>query len=163
MPRRAKKKGFEELSPNQTVIKLLGSGDSTETTTKEKKIVMTTRRYNEDAQAYLDAFSQSGWSARIVENQTGTQDFCFLKRAQGALVGMSRSTYVLWAGLLGNASSVKLYSINSTETRAALGDESVSIGYRWKTPDLRDRIQFVTITPRNETEAGGNSTPTIHG
>jgi hypothetical protein len=150
MPRRAKRKGFEELGPNQTVIDLLGSGNQTDPK-KEKKIVMATRFYNEDAQAYLDAFSQSGWSTRVIENQTGTQDFCFLKRAQQELVGMARSTYVFWAGLLGNATTVKLYSINSTETRAALGDEGVSTRYRWKTPELRDRIQFVTMTPRNET------------
>lgn len=139
MPRRAKSLGFEELGPNQTVLELFGGHNET-----NPKLAMATRIANWNAQTYLDTFSEAGWSARVVKNHTGTQGFCFLMHAQRELVGMSKSTYVSWAALLGNTSSVKLYSMNTSETRARVGIDAIA-GYHWKTPELQNRIQFLTF------------------
>ncbi len=141
MPRRGKQKGYEEIPPNQSV-ELFSS-------TPTKKVAIATRIYNEKAQAYFEVLSKEGWTPRVVHNQTGTQDFCFLQHANH-LIGGIRSTFAMWAGLLGNASRFTLYSINCTETLAALGEKEVFLDYTFITPELNNRIRFVTVTPRKE-------------
>lgn len=156
MPRRAKQKGFQELDPNQTITDLFTKEEEDDDNNRlfannTKRIVFTTRRNNEDARAFVDAFQQMGWSARIQENQTGIEDFCFLWHAKRDLVGTSRSTFFLWAGLLGNAARVRCYSMNTTETRTTLVGDNIFWGHQFKRKELKDRFRFSTITPRNVT------------
>jgi hypothetical protein len=75
------------------------------------KIAMTTRWHNPLSQAYVDALMARGLNVRIVTNQTGVQDFCFLQSAQKELVGVAKSTYVRWAAYLGNATRARLYAV----------------------------------------------------
>ena len=130
------KLGFEEISPNQSVGLLQGA----------TKVAITTRFDNKHSRAYLDTFIQQGWEARIVAGQTGTQDFCFLQHANNLLAGI-RSTFALWASVLGDAKNVTLYRMNTTETRNRFGDQYASNDPQFNTNHLRDRIRFVTLTP----------------
>jgi hypothetical protein len=152
MPRKGKQKGFEELNPNQTALELFGHlkrGDG---------VAMTSRVNNQAAQAYVQAFQARGLSVRMVTNQTGVQDFCFLAKAQKELAGMARSTFLVWAAILGNATTNWLYSIDSQNTRKALGEEAL-VGHDWRTKggDLQRRIRFVHFTPRTGNENESNS------
>jgi len=161
MPNYAKPLAFEELSPNQTVLELFEQKPSSarnysnENGGTSKKIVITTRIHNEEARTYVEAFQRFGWNARIEDHRTGTQAFCFLRQTKQDLVGFVRSTFLIWASLLGNSSQVRLYSINTTKSRSVLGaNNAYFIGYKWKRPELRNRFRFVTITPK-DTMLGG--------
>lgn len=151
MPRRGISKGYQEISPHQSIQLFPIDGppnndnDNHPTT---KKVAITSRIHDPTAQAYVDYFStHHGWSTRMVHHSKDTQDFCFLQHAHCHLIGGIRSTFVLWAGLLGNASMVTLYSIHSNETLRALGESQVFFKYSFQTAELQHRIHFVTVTP----------------
>jgi hypothetical protein len=165
MPRKGKQKGYEELSPNQTVSQLFGH------LPPGSKIAMTSRIVDHPmTQAYVDAFERRGFQWRILSsNQTGVQDFCFLQSSQRDLAGMARSTFVRWAAILGTSTrssssgsgsgsssshhqqyhdshiqrTTWLYSIDSNDTRNALGDQAL-VDYNWTYhPELQSKIRFV--------------------
>jgi hypothetical protein len=133
MPRKGRRKGYEELSPNQTARQLfghLGRGD---------KVAMTTR-FDNAALPYVEALERRGIQVRVVSNQTDTQDFCFLMQAQKEIVGLARSTFFLWAGFLGNCSRVCAYSVDSPDRREAV--PNVFDHYNWTHPELQSRVFF---------------------
>lgn len=108
-------------------------------------MAIITRVDNEAAQAYQSAFEDVGVKARIVENQTGTQDFCFLTQGMREVAGIARSTFFVWGSLLGMSSKAWLYSINSTDTRRALGNDAI-LSYEWKRETEQQRFKFVAFT-----------------
>ena len=88
MPRRGKRKGYEELNPNQTVDELFGHLPS------GSKIAMTTRSYSSGqndpiVHEYTEAFERRGFQWRIISNQSGVQDFCFLMSTKYELAGIA--------------------------------------------------------------------------
>jgi hypothetical protein len=134
MPRKGRLKGYEELSPNQTAHQLfghLGRGD---------KVAITTRFDTSAAGPYVEALERRGIQVRVVTNQTDTQDFCFLMQAQKEMVGLTRSTFFLWAGFLGNCSRVRAYSVDSPDRRQAV--PNVFDHYNWTNPELQSRVFF---------------------
>lgn len=129
-----------ELHPTQTANQLFGhlhAGD---------QVAITTRTINDDTQQYRTALEQKGLSVRIITNQTGVQDFCFLSKTKNHLVGTTRSTFVFWAGLLGNASSVTLYSLDYTKIPPHFGSRDLK-RHTWKNTKLQDRVKFLTFSP----------------
>jgi hypothetical protein len=128
-------RGYEELSPNKAAKELLkGSA----------KVAITTRFANHsNALAYVDALQSHGIQARITTNgHTPVEDFCFLKRAD-QLVGQSQSTFLQWAGLLGNASRVRMYAVESPQTSLQRKGGQVSfLPFNWTHPILKDRIRY---------------------
>ena len=151
-------RGFEELSPYQTAHELFGhlqAGD---------RIAMTTRWHNPLSQAYVDAMTARGLVVRVVTNQTGVQDFCFLTSAQKELVGVAKSTYVRWAAYLGNATRARLYAVVHNHDNHSTGDKNSSSAttnetfssttdvmdhmtrrqwnYSWTHPELRSRLRL---------------------
>ena len=137
MARKGKRLGFEELNPNATARELFGH------LRKEDRIAITTRAQSAAAaQPYVDALAQRNVTARVITGQEDVQDFCFLQQTQRELAGSSASTFVFWAGVLSNFSTpVRLYSINSTSTRAVRGDRW-HLYYNWTHPNLKDRFSF---------------------
>ena len=95
---------------------------------------------------YQTALKAKGLTVRMIRGQSSTQDFCFLRRTQTELIGAKTSTYALWAGLLGNATRVRLYVMDSKWTRNAKSSLKGKIleHYQWKRNDLLDRIRFET-------------------
>ncbi len=130
--------GFDELDPNRTAHELFGHlqpGD---------KVAITTR-YGSDPsiQPYVDALTNRSLHVRVIQDQTGVQDFCFLLRAKKELVGVAESTYTLWAGYLGNASKVRLYSIDSASRRkSSFFSHRVHVHYNWTNPTLQQKVYF---------------------
>jgi hypothetical protein len=135
MPNRGKSLGYEELGPEQVANEVFGRlqpGD---------KVAITMRDLKSDGreQGLVAAFEKRGITARIVRQSSDMADFCFLMRAQKELVGTSRSSFFTWAGLLGNATRVRSYSIDSP-TRRRRG--VVFEHYNWTHPDLQSRFLF---------------------
>lgn len=60
------------------------------------------------------ALQAKGIQIRLIDNQTGVQDFCFMTKAQKELVGKEFSTFMRWSSLLGNATLSRLYSLDQS-------------------------------------------------
>lgn len=136
--RRAKKLGFQELDPNRTANELFRH------LTPGAAIAITSR-YSSDPsiQPYMDALTNRGFQVRVIQGQTGVQDFCFLLHAQTELIGVAESTFTLWAGYLGSASKVRLYSIDSATRRMSyFFSHRVYVHYNWTNPELQLKVHF---------------------
>lgn len=107
---------FEEATPYQAaniLFRHLKSGD---------KVAITSRYADDPALAqFVDAFENKGIQVRVVGGgKTDIEDFCFLLQAR-EIEGNFRSTFVLWAALLGRAARVVLYTIQSPGLKARFG------------------------------------------
>ena len=135
MPRRGMDLGFEELDENVAANELLGHlqpGD---------KVAIISRFANHnETQLYADAMERRGLTVRIIKGQSGVEDFCFMMEAKKEAVGTGMSTFAFWSSYFGNATSVKLYSVNSPRTRASRIQTQHS--YDFKNPVLASRFQF---------------------
>jgi hypothetical protein len=133
MPRVGKRLGFEEPDPNMTAKELFADykpGDK----------VAIISRFDTHMDEYIRALKDiRGIDARYIQNQTGNQDFCFLLKAQKEIIGSRRSTFVSWAGFLGDAKRVRLCSLATAETRARGLDY---LSYTFTNEKLRDRIFY---------------------
>mmetsp|Transcript_8242 Transcript_8242/g.11764 ORF Transcript_8242/g.11764 Transcript_8242/m.11764 type:complete len:177 (+) Transcript_8242:61-591(+) len=120
MPKRGKRLGFEELSPHHTATLLLSKVKA------GSKIAITSRFANspQHMDPYVQALESQGFVVRVIQNQSGVQDFCFLMKTQNMLIGTAMSTYVSLAGALGDAPQVRLYSVDSLATRARLPENA---------------------------------------
>jgi hypothetical protein len=169
-PKQGAGTGLEELSPNKTAYELFANDNpwpatrstqhhqaagademyttSTQTTTKQRKIAITTRfGKHPQTKAYVTALEGRGFQVRLIENQSAVQDFCFLTSAQNELVGSVRSTFLLWAGLLTDPQrtrAVRLYSIDSPHTRRKEQRRGIPLfrSYNWTHPTLQNHIYF---------------------
>ena len=141
MPRKGKSKGFEELSPNKTAFELFAHLNSSD------KVAITTRFGGDYVEPYVSSLRGRGLQVRVIENQTGTQDFCFLMSAQKELVGTLMSTFADWAAYLSDTKRVNLYRVMSPGTR------SISFSsFNWTHPNLKDRL-YSDIYKSEEQEA----------
>jgi hypothetical protein len=125
--------GFEETTPNQTATLLFGHlqpGD---------KVAMTTRFTNNAyTQAQVKALEARGLKVRVIAGQTAMQDFCFLSLAQKEFVGNVRSTYAIWAAVLGNMQVARLYALDSINLRQRYGiNFQKHLSYEWTNPKLQ--------------------------
>jgi hypothetical protein len=135
-------RGFEELDPHRVATQLVGH------LSKGQKVAMTTRFANEPiVQDYLSAFQQRGLQVRLVVNQTGVQDFCFLLRAQQELIGVAKSTYARWAAYLGDAQRVQLYALHNTGSQEFIRQ---TMRYPWKHTEINRRIQWPVFSTFEE-------------
>jgi hypothetical protein len=146
MPSVGKRLGFEELSPNKTALELFGHlkpGD---------KIAITTRFGGKDVEPYVSALQGRGLQVRVIEGQSGTQDFCFLMSAQKELVGSLLSTFVMWAAYLGDMKRANLYRVMSPSSRPT----STSSHFNWKHSDLKDRVFTTAYNSEEQDTLEGN-------
>jgi hypothetical protein len=142
MPNRGKELGFQELSPNQTAAELFGHlqpGD---------KVAIVSRFGIEHGKPYIDALEERGLQVRLVEGQSGMQDFCFLMRAQRGMVGMAISTFFMWAALLGECRCITAYSVDTDYRRQMFGDGHVT--YNFTHPTLAGRFEFPLLAPADD-------------
>lgn len=135
-------RAFDEASPNQTASQLFGHlqpGD---------KVAITSRYINNLTLDYVRALEHRGLQVRVISNQTGIQDFCFLKRAQKELVGSSMSTFARWAAILGDAQRVQLYVTDTpgvwikNKRKFANPLSSLLDTFTWTNPKVQSRIQL---------------------
>ena len=133
MPRKWNEYGFHEASAEQAATILFGhlkEGD---------KVAIVTRFSGETAQEYVDAFTSRGLKVRVVDGQQGTEDFCLLMSAQKEIVGLDKSTYLLWAGYLGNATRVVAYTMASSRQGSHHRER---VRYNFTSPGLKGRFEF---------------------
>jgi len=138
---RAYAMGFSELSPNKTAQELFASSHWQKG--KDDHITVTSRIPNKYARAYVEAFQQQlGVPSELISNQSGIQDFCFLKETKKTLVGNARSTYVFWAGVLGKVRDCRLYHVDTFGLRERHPQFWERFTYPWTNPELKKRIHF---------------------
>jgi hypothetical protein len=143
MPKRGIALGFEELSPrkiSEELLRNLTTGD---------KVAITSRFINTAVEDIVNLLSARGIQVRVVNGQSSEEDFCFLLKAEKELVGFAKSSYVRWAGILGNASIVRMYSVESPATRRI--SQNLTIRY---TNPLLSRIHYERYNSEEMDESG---------
>jgi len=107
MPRVGRRPQFTQLDPNRTAYELLQHlrpGDN----------VALLSRYPSTLKIYKDVMEERGFQVRIIEGQTGEEDFCFLMKTKKELIGQYASTFVKWAGVLSTTvRKVTLYKFDA--------------------------------------------------
>ena len=145
MPKIGKIIGFEELSPNKTAYELFGHlnpGD---------KVAITTRFGDKDVEPYVSALQARELQVRVIEGQSGTQDFCFLMSAQKELVGSFLSTFVSWAAYLGDMKRANLYRVIGLNTPTDL-----RMPFNWTHRRLKDRVFTFEYNSEEQDELEAN-------
>lgn len=131
---------LEEATPNQTAFELFGhlkAGD---------RVAITSRFNNEHVQLYVDALRARKIDVRVIQGQSGIQDFCFLTKARKELIGNFQSTFVFWAAILGDARKVLLYTLDSPSLKERFGmTRKDRFEYQWNSESLRDRVKLKLI------------------
>ena len=138
MPKRYETLGFTELSPSRTANELLQHlqpGD---------KVAITTRFRGYYADQYVKALQGRGIQARLITGQEGVEDFCFLAKAQREVIGNVVSSYARWAAILGNASTARLYILDTSGLRQHTKNNGLlrTLGFNWTNPTLQSRVKF---------------------
>lgn len=134
MPRRGKQKGYEEIGA-QFVIDLLYDNS---TTVSSPLLIVTP--FAPDVKPYVNALQNQGLEVHVLAKSTPLQDFCMLQSATATIVGLARSTFFLWAGLLGSTPRIRAYSIDSEWKRQS--NSPVWDYYNWSHPKLKERFFF---------------------
>lgn len=104
--------GFIELSPYRLVNELFR-----DVGVQENETVAIVSRFPETMQPYVNEFKKKHIRVRLINNQSGVEDFCFLRGAEHKMVGHYSSTFAAWAAILGNSTSVRLYTVTRTPGR----------------------------------------------
>jgi hypothetical protein len=140
--RKNKQTGLEELSPHKVATEVFRNGNNETTTNTPTKIAIATRFAGRSrTDEYLETLQQHGFDARLLSsNHSAMQDFCAMRNAP-ELVGMVRSTFVMWAALLGHGTA-RLYSVDSPATRRKYGANKIFRSFQWTHPELQRRIRF---------------------
>lgn len=136
----AKYTTLQEVSPDQAADTLFGHLQ------KGDKLAITTRFHNELVQEYERTLTARGIQVRIIQGNTGIQDFCFLLNAKKELIGNFQSTYVFWAAILGKSQKAVLYTLNTPSLQNRYGQTiNDRFLYQWENQELRRRIFFKLI------------------
>jgi hypothetical protein len=85
---------------------------------------------------------------RHAEALAVVKDFCFLTRTQKELVGNHASTFLIWAGLLTNATTVRIYGVQHPRRYP----EMIYGVYNWTHPKLSSKIRFEFFPPHQQQE-----------
>lgn len=137
MPRKGKIMGFQEMSPGKVSHELFRDKKAGE------KIAIVTRINDGVVTEIVRLLKERELLVRVIEGQTGVEDWCFLKHAQKELVGGAVSTYVKWAAFLGNATSTRLYFLDSPAFRQRVDmDFMFQEATHLIRSDLRSRIRY---------------------
>lgn len=136
MPRRGKQKGYEEIEA-QSMMKLLFPNQNI-TNIRSPMLIVTP--FAPDVQPFVDVLQQQGIDVHVRAASTPVQDFCRLQSATDTMIGLARSTFFLWAALLGNTPHVRAYSIDSEWKRQS--KSPVWDHYNWSHPGLERRFHF---------------------
>lgn len=137
MPRRGKQKGYEEMSAQFATD--LFRDDNIIRNNKSSPILIVTP-FAPDVKPFVDVWQNQGLVVHVLARSTPLQDFCMLRSATESIVGLARSTFFLWAGLLGSTPRVRAYSIDSEWKRQS--NSPVWDHFNWTHPELKERFSF---------------------
>jgi DNA-directed RNA polymerase subunit L len=135
--------GFDELSPDQVVPFL-----SNELEVGGSIAIVSRFPDHNFTLSYQKALMDAGYRTRIIKEQTGIQDFCFMLQSQHELVGLLTSTYVWWAAELGNMSAT-LYSKAVRNDTTFKDFMKAQEPHRWRFSGTGSRIRHVPDVPMN--------------
>jgi hypothetical protein len=136
--RKGSKYGFEELSPSRAASVLFANH-----TPGDKVAIIS--RFPDRLNKYKEALEARGLVVRLINGQSGTEDFCFLLRAQKEIIGVATSTYATFAGILGDAKKVRLYSVDSPARRGPGSYSKLFTYYNYTNEELKSRFHFDLI------------------
>lgn len=130
--------GYLEATPSEIANTLFGH------LRPNDKVAITTRYGPETVHAIVNALVARGLQVRVLTGQTRTEDFCFLLSTQKELVGSGMSTFLMWAAILGNATTVRPYVYDHPGTRKLMEAQFQHFDgtYNFTHPDLQRRFQF---------------------
>ena len=74
-------------------------------------------RFATGLEPYVEALESKKFSVRVIANQTGVEDFCFMMKTTRELVGFHLTTYFRWASFLSNAKMVRFYRLDQGPNR----------------------------------------------
>lgn len=126
--------GYWEAGPKRVSLDLL------QHINRGQSVAITTR-WPRFAEPYAKVLRERGVEARVVEGQSGVQDFCFLLRTRREIVGVEESTYFRWASFLGNASRIHMYTVASISNRPAREFRK----QQWENPRMASRFTHVVL------------------
>lgn len=132
MPRRGMELGFEEMNETRMATELLADLEP------GQNIAIISRMDN-TIDKYVNMMEVRGLKVRYIRGQNGNQDFCFLAKAQKEIIVTHTSSYAYWAGIIGDAKKVRLYSLDTPRTRA---NGRASYTYNYTNLELRKRFVF---------------------
>jgi hypothetical protein len=155
--KQGKSTGLEELSPHKVATEVFST---TKGRTKTSIAIATRFPGRKASQEYFDALKQEGFTVQwltVKDAMSGSpppamQDFCAMRRTM-ELVGMARSTFVVWAAFLGNPlGQARLYCVDSAWTRKRFAKTGRPIfrTYNWTHPELKRRIHFELYTAETD-------------
>eukprot|EP00590_Aulacoseira_subarctica_P003013 CAMPEP_0172419064 /NCGR_PEP_ID=MMETSP1064-20121228/5511_1 /TAXON_ID=202472 /ORGANISM="Aulacoseira subarctica , Strain CCAP 1002/5" /LENGTH=396 /DNA_ID=CAMNT_0013158335 /DNA_START=154 /DNA_END=1344 /DNA_ORIENTATION=+ len=110
-PQIFKSLGFRDLNVNQAANELLRHLN------KGEKVAMISRFEEKDLKNYKVVLQERGLTVRFISNQTGPEDFCFLKSARKEVVGDFYSTFFRVAVLLSDTVKNVTFYINKPKKR----------------------------------------------
>ena len=112
-------------------------------------MAITTRIHDNATERCAIAFREKGINARIVSNQTGIEDYCFLTRSEKETIGGVVSTFSRWAMILSPAKSTTFYvsdkMIYGQKTKRWDVDPGYSMevySYNFTHPRMQSRVRF---------------------
>jgi hypothetical protein len=138
MPKRGETWGFEELKPNRAASELFANH-------KPGDKVAIISRFSDNLDRYKVALEARGLVVRLIKGQSGPEDFCFLLRAQKEIIGVATSTYSTFAGILGDAKKVRLYSVDSSKRRGKGRFGKLFTYYNYTNEEPKSRFSFELI------------------
>eukprot|EP00546_Thalassionema_frauenfeldii_P016323 CAMPEP_0178896888 /NCGR_PEP_ID=MMETSP0786-20121207/1435_1 /TAXON_ID=186022 /ORGANISM="Thalassionema frauenfeldii, Strain CCMP 1798" /LENGTH=351 /DNA_ID=CAMNT_0020567365 /DNA_START=105 /DNA_END=1160 /DNA_ORIENTATION=+ len=110
MPKQSKRLHYQELPPEQMVQQLSDHDKNSS--------IAVVGRFPDFVKPYLTALQQQGYErVQYIPFKTGEETFCFLQQPHAEMIGISVSTFYLWAAYLGSAQKTRIYSIDATKTK----------------------------------------------
>jgi hypothetical protein len=121
----------DEVNATQLQFLLESRSLQSSSSISKQKIALLSR-YSADLYPYVKHLGQLSpipYETRIIENGTGTSDFCFLQQSQFYLIGVRRSSFVRWAAMLGH-SKVLIYLVNHSSVVGAVVPENGKVNHQ---------------------------------
>lgn len=146
LPRVGYRLGYEELSANKTAYHLFQN-------TTNRITVMG--RFANSTLPYVTALQQNGFDAVFHDNKDGTnageQSFCYLLSVPREIVGISMSSFLVWAAYLGNATRARLYSVRSPAREAQFPNGTYFFHYNFTLSSwLKEKMVFELYTSEEQ-------------
>mmetsp|Transcript_12310 Transcript_12310/g.18055 ORF Transcript_12310/g.18055 Transcript_12310/m.18055 type:complete len:387 (+) Transcript_12310:96-1256(+) len=149
MPKQGKRLHYQELSPTQLATQISSLYNEKNNDEFKNQSVAVVGRFDDFVQPYVDALRQEGFTkARLVPSSLmdGEETFCFLQENPSETMGVSISTFALWAAYLGKARTARLYSIHTEKTKGMQNihgkDWQPLYSYNFTKQRLKEKIKW---------------------
>lgn len=136
---------FQELEPHQISLFI---SKAIESASPKDSVAILSRFPEAERTVKCKVALSERYSTRIIQGQTGIQDFCFMLHADNELFGSLTSTFVWWAAELGKMPAT-LYSMAKRNDTTFTEFVTSLDPHRWKESKSGSRIRHVPNIPVN--------------